>query len=258
MKLLPFQFIPEDSPYIEVVGIADLHAGAGTFNEKKALKHRAYVLETPDRKVIDIGDSSENALRDSPGSAVYEQISPPRRQREWVKEYYRPMRGRVLGVCASNHGDRSQRAADISPDELLAEFLDANYIRWEAVLSITVGDSRRGQQYNIFVRHSVGNCTTPASIINALQRKSMRNQGCDVYWTAHAHQFVHHPQVVTIPDPRHKKIKSLTQHLCCSDSFMEYDDSYAEQFNYGRPTPGQVSLRLYRDRHHVEVAQLVY
>lgn len=257
MRLLPFTFQPEGD-YLEVVGVSDLHYGSSHFLPKKAEKHRKYILTDPDRKVIDLGDSIENALRSSPGSSIYNQTCPPREQREWVREWYRPMRDRVLGVVASNHPDRSERESDCNPDEILTTFLGCPWIRWEAVLSITVGDSRHGQNYTIYTRHAVSNSSKPAQILNAMFAKSRAIQGCDVYWAAHNHMFLYEPLPATTPDPRHKKVKQLEQHFVMGDSFIGYDESYAEQHGYPLPTPGQVSLRLYKDVHRIDVQRLVY
>jgi hypothetical protein len=257
VKLLPFAFQPEGD-CIELVGIADLHYGSAHFLEKKALKHRAYILDDPDRKVIDLGDGTENSIRTSPGSSIFQQTCPPREQRLWVQGYYRPMRERVLAVVASNHSDRSDREVDWNPDETLVAFLDCAYVRWEAVLSITVGDSRHGQNYNICVRHMISNSSKPAVILGAMFSKSRTVQGCDAYWFAHCHQYLYEPLPADLPDSRHKKMRKLEQHFIMSDAFIDFDESYAEQHNYSPPTPGQVSLKLYRDQHRVEVKRLLY
>jgi len=263
MKLIPLSFHPE-GPCIEFVGTFDLHIGSPQFQEKKALAHRSYILGSPDRYTFDGGDSQENAIRDSPGSAVFEQIAPPRVQRDMAREFYRPLKPQMLGVFASNHGDRSNKSVDWSPDEWLADVMDVPYIKWEAVFSITVSDphkagmAKQGYTYLIHVRHSVCNGTTPASIIQGMMRKSQRLQGCDAYLTGHCHQWVWHPLTVTVCDPRHKKLKQITQHLVASSAFLSYEDGYAEQKGYAYPTEGQVSLKLYRDERKVEVGRLVY
>lgn len=260
MRLLPFQFYPEGD-YIELVSIADLHYGSAQFLEKKAMKHRTYILDHPDRKVIELGDAVENALPSSPGSSTFQQTCPPRQQRQWVKEYYRPMRERVLAVVASNHSDRSDKHVDWTPDESLVDFLDCAYIRWEAVLAITVGAPRgkqHGQQYLIFTRHKISNSARPATILNALLAKTVEVQGCDAYVVAHCHQWLHHPKPALIPDPRHKRMKVIEQHLVASDGFLDHDESYAAQHNFPLASEGQASLRLYRDRHHVEVVRNLY
>lgn len=257
MRLIPYTFQPEGDS-IEIVGVSDLHAGSTNFLPKKAEAHRKYILASPDRKVIDMGDSVENALHSSPGSSMFQQTCPPREQRLWVKEYYRPMRDRMLGVVASNHPDRSDREVDWTPDESLVDFLGCPHIRWEAVLSITVGDSRRGQNYLIFVRHVMSNSSKPGVILNSMVMKARAIQACDVYWGAHCHQYLYEPLPAQIPDPRHNRIRYMEQHFCMGDSFMSYDASYAEAHGYPYPTPGQVSLVLHKDQHLVEVKRLLY
>lgn len=257
MKLLPFTFQPEGD-FIEIVGISDLHYGSAHFNAKKAEKHRSYILAHPDRKALDLGDGIENGLRSSPGSSVYKQTCPPSEQRAWLKEWYRPMRERVLGVVAGNHEDRSERESDISPDELLVNFLDCPWIQWEAVLSVTVGDSRHGQNYSIYTRHAISNSSKPPVILGAMFNKSRAIQGCDVYWFAHNHMFMSESLPTLTPDARHGKVRERLQHFVMGDSFLDYDQSYAEQHGFPLPNPGQVALRLYRDRHYVEVVRLIH
>jgi hypothetical protein len=257
MRMLPLQFQPE-ADFIELVGIADLHYGSRQFNEKKAMKHRAYIMADPDRKVIDLGDDTENSLRASPGAAIFQQSCPPSMQRDWVKEYYRPIRERMVAVVASNHSDRSDREVDWNPDEALVAFLDCPYIRWEGVISITVGDSAKGQTYSIFTRHAFSNSAKPAQILNSMMAKSRSIQGCDIYLGAHTHQYLHHIVPTLVPDPRHKRIRKVEQHFIISDAFIEHDGSYAEQHSYPYPTEGQVGIRLYKDSHRIEVQRLVY
>ena len=256
MNLYNFSFEPEGD-HIELVSLGDLHIGASTFKEKSAYKHREYILDSPDRKVIELGDHIENGLRDSPGRAVYDQTMSPKEQRDAAKDYFAPLAGRVLGICASNHSGRSERTADISPDELLAAQLGCPEIRWEAILSITVGNSTRGHTYNVWVRHGCGNPTTRVGLLTKLQRKVARVQGCDAYLVGHSHTYMHEPMTITVPDARHGKVKVIEQQLCASDSFLEWDDSYAEELNYERPVPGKIALKLYRDRREMEVLRLL-
>jgi len=88
--------------------------------------------------------------------------------------------------------------------------------------------------------------------------KSRSIQACDVYWAAHCHQYIYEPLPALLPDPRHGKVKQIEQHFVMSDAFIDFDESYAEQHNFTPPTPGQVSLRLYKDEHRVEVVRLLY
>lgn len=257
-KLLKYSFIPEGE-YLEVVGISDLHYGSAQFLPKKAHKHRAYIMQDPvNRKVIDLGDSIENALKSSPGSSFFQQTCPPSEQREWVREFYRPIKEQFLGVVASNHPGRTEKEADWDADEPLVAFLDCPWIRWEAVLAITVGDSRRGQNYTIHVRHAITNSSKPAVVLSAMMNQRAVVQGCDAYWYAHNHMYLYQPVPTKVPDPRHGKLRKFDQHFVMGDAFIQRDDGYGESRNFPEPTAGQVSLRLYRDEHRVEVSRLLY
>lgn len=263
MKLLSFQFQPtelsdENGPYIEVVGVTDLHYGAATFLPKKAAKHRQYILDCPDRKVFDLGDHLESALISSPGDSAVKQTHTPEQQADWVADYYWDMRDVLLGIVTGNHEDRSERDGGISADKWLTTKLGCPWIRWEAILSITVGNSRRGQNYTIYTRHAVSNSSKPGQVLNSMVAQSRAIQNCDVYTFGHNHFFMSESIPMQSPDPRHGKVLQKLQHFAMGDSFMARDGSYAEQRNFALANPGQFSLKLYQNQHLVEVKRLLY
>lgn len=257
MKLLSYTFQPE-SDYIELVGVCDLHYGSPTFMPKKAMKHREYILSSPDRKVLDLGDHCESALNSSPGDSAIQQKDTPDQQSDWVAAYYEPMRDRLLGIVTGNHEDRSAREGGISIDKWLTTKLSCPWIRWEAIISITVGDSRRGQNYTIYTRHAVSNSAKPGQVLNAMIAQSRSIQSCDAYVFGHNHFYMYESIPTQVPDPRHNKVAVKLQHFVMGDAFMERDTSYAEQRNFPLANPGQFSLRLYKSTHRVEVQRLVY
>ena len=257
MRLLPYTFQPEGS-FIEVVGVSCLHYGAITFMEKKAMAHRKYILADPDRKALDLGDHCENSLRSSPGEAVFQQTCSPDQQFDWVAEYYRPMGDKLLGITSGNHEDRTGKDSSIPADKWLTAVLGCPWIHWEAILSITVGDSKHGQNYTIYTRHAVSNSAKPHVILGAMVNQSRPIQDCDVYAFAHNHMYLTTSIPMQVPDPRHHKVKIKEQHFVMGDSFMARDTSYAEQRNFPLSSMGQFRLRLYKDEHLVEVGRLVY
>ncbi len=264
MKLLAYQFQPEtlvdpeNGPYIEVVYVTDLHWGHPTFMPKKAKKHRQYILDSPDRKAVDLGDHVENAIRSSPGDSALKQKGYPEEQLDQVADFYEPIRDRLLAITTGNHEDRSERDAGISADKWLTTKLDCPWVKWEAVLSITAGDSRRGQQYTIYMRHAISNSSKPHVVLGAMLNKAKSVQGMDVYAFGHNHMYLYQPLPTMIADPRHGKVRKKEQHFVMGDCFFEHDGSYAEQHDYPLATEGQFSLKLYQNKHLVEVKRLLY
>lgn len=256
MRPIKFSFQPEGN-YIELAITADLHVGHPQHQAYWAMKHRDYLLGSPDRYTVDLGDPMENAVKHSIGT-IYEQTMRPKDQRDYIYEYYEPLGGKLLGVCASNHGERSVREVDFSPEEWLADKFGVEFIHYQAVLAITVGDSRKGNQYLVHVHHGAGGAVTAGGIILKLQKSCLKYQGCNAYVRGHNHTWIHQPQTAYVPDPRHGKIREVTQHLINSGSFLTYDESYADAKDYPLPVPGQVSLKMYRDERIMEVTQLLY
>lgn len=255
MKLIPLRFQP-DKDHIDITVISDLHCGASSFNQRKALKHRDFILAEPDRYCIDLGDTFDNTLKSSIGN-VYENTLTPSEQRSWVKEYYRPMNDRLLAVCESNHSERSVRDSDFSPQEWLSDITGSAFIRYQAVLAVTVGDSAKGQTYLLHLWHGSTAAQTDGGLLNALLRLPVRVQGCHAYLSGHAHRWVHHTSTCFIPDARHRKVKHFEQHVICNGSFLDYDATYAEAKGYQVPTSGMANLRLYRDEFQIDVERLV-
>jgi hypothetical protein len=257
VRPIRFSFQPEEADFVELVGIADLHFGHAQHETYKAMKHRDYIAASPDRYCIDLGDPMENTLKSSVGN-VYEQTMRPRDQRDYAYDWYEHIGGKLLGVCAANHGERSMREVDFSPEEWLADKFGAEYIHYQAVLAITVGDSRKGNQYLVHVHHGAGGAMTPGGIILKMQKSVLKMQGCHAYLRGHNHSWVHHVQTAFIPDPRHGKIREMSQHLINSGGFLGYDESYSDAKDYPLPTPGQVSLKMYLNEPRMEVTQLIY
>lgn len=259
MRLIKYRFQPEGD-HLEVVAGGDLHIGHPCFSLKTANAHRDYILASPDRVTLDVGDPVENSLRDSVGSGVYEQTIRPRDQLKEAKAYYWDIaeQGKLLGICESNHPDRSVKVADFSPTEYLCEVLRTEFIRYQAILAITVGNSAKGYTYLIHCRHFAGGACTPEGIQRQLRLKSRHVQGCDAHVAGHCHCYTHETEVVRVPDSRHGKVREIERHYATCSSFMEWDESYAEMKSYDPPLFGMISLKLYRDERKVELNRLTY
>lgn len=258
MRLIKVSLQPA-SDCIEVVAGGDLHIGHPCYMKREAEAHKAYILADPDRYTVDLGDPVENCLKDSPGNGIFEQTISPRDQRLQAKAYYKDIadEGRLLGICESNHPERSTKTADFSPTEYLAEVLRTEFIRYQAVFAITVGNSASGQTYLIHVRHFAGGASTPEGVQRQLRLKSAKVQGADVHLAAHCHMYTYGVEPVYQCDKRGRLKKIEKQYATCS-SFIGYDESYAEGKDYSLPPFGMVSIKLYQNRHEARLTRLVY
>ncbi len=259
MRLIPVHLNPSGD-FAEIIAGGDLHIGHRCHDKRRADAHRDYILASPDRYAIDLGDPIENNLKESPGSGIFEQVIPPREQKLAAKTYYQDIakEGKLLGMCESNHAERSVKTADFSPTEYLCEVLHTQFIKYQAIFAITVGNSARGATYLIHVRHFAGGAATPEGVLRQLRLKSQKVHGCDVHLSAHCHMWTHGVQPHFECDARHSKIRRVETHYVTIGAFVLYDSSYAEGKDYDLPAFGMASLKLYRDTHRVEVQRLLY
>lgn len=253
MSLTAITLRPEGE-YAEIVWTCDLHAGAATFDEKRARKHRDYILASPDRWTIDGGDTTENCLKGSVGN-VYEQTMSPSQQEEWAEDYWQPVseQGKLLGIVNSNHAFRSERESDYSSARHLARYLRVPFLGWSHVLSVKVGDNHK-RRYNLFVTHGASGGSSLAGKTNALLKLKSIVAQCDVYLMGHLHDALAFSRPVRVPGK--DSIMEMTQHFAVGGSFLDWKHSYGEMKLLQPPDSSMVSVRLYQNTPKVEVSLL--
>lgn len=254
MAVTPVQINP-DGDYVELIPLSCLHIGAATFNERRARRFREYILADPDRYTWDLGDTVENATRDSVGAGVYEQVLSPSKQFAYAEEYYRPLieAGRLLGIHNSNHGYRSEKAVDFSPIDMLSGKLGVPFLGWQNVFSLKVGDNHK-RRYNIFSWHGKYNGRSIGGALNALVGMSNLVYNCDAYCMGHIHRRITHEDTIRLPGK--SRLREMPRKFLAAGGFIDYDDSYAEMMGLLPAMPGTGTLRFYKTEPRVELIPL--
>jgi len=251
LAVTPVQLNP-DGEYISLIPVSCLHVGSADFNKRRALAMRQKILDTPDCYTWDLGDQTENGLRDSPGTSVFRQVLSPSEQDEWLEDYYKPLadRGKLLGLHNSNHSYRTEKAADQSPVRHTAKYLGVPYLGWQSVLSIKVGENHK-RRYNLFSTHGNCNARTEGAVVNYLLKLRELVDLCDCYICSHVHRRIG-PVERVISLPGKTKIKEHRAYFMSIGGFLNYG-GYAEMLNLPRPVNGTVEIRLYQTEPHVEI-----
>ncbi len=255
MQVRPLLLTPNESDHVELIPVSCLHIGAANFNERRALRTREFILESTDRYVWDLGDTTENAIRGSIGNGVYAQVLSPSQQQRYAEDFWRPVRerGRLLGIHDANHPFRTTKEVDYNPAEDLAYHLQVPYLGWQNVFSVKVGDNHK-RRYNIFSWHGTCNARTLGAIINALAGLRNLVQGCDAYVMGHVHRRARIDQVSRVPG-KNQLIEGF-EHYVSVGGYIDYSDSYAEMKGLVPAVPGTVVIKLYRDWTRIEVVDL--
>jgi len=212
-------------------------------------------LADPDRYTWDLGDTLENATRDSIGAGVYEQVLTPEQQEEYTIEFYRPLvdAGRLLGIHNSNHGYRTDKAVGRSPIRILCREIGVPFLGWQNVFSLKVGENHQ-RRYNIFSWHGKYSGRSVGGALNALVAMASIVHNCDAYCMGHIHRKLIHEDNIRVPGKT--RLNEIRRHFLACGGFIDYDDSYAEMMGLLPALPGTGTLRFYKTEPRVELIPL--
>ena len=234
--------------YINIIPIGDLHIGNPYSNLAKAIEFRDYILRTPNTYTIDMGDDMDLVTKDSKGD-LYEQQMSPYYQRQKTIEFWKPVQdiGKLLCVMDDNHAYRVKFASDWHIVEDVCKELNARYGGFGTFLDLKI----KTQQYTLYCVHGKKCGTTDTYALNSV---ITMNQRCiaDIYLRGHHHRkLIHQDEIKKLTSEgirEHKRTYAVT------GSFLEWDNSYAEQYEYNITVKGCIKLKLFTQKWDVHAS----
>lgn len=230
---------PHDLKRIKVLALADLHVGAGNFDERRWNALEKMLLE-PDVFVIFAGDQFEMATRTSK-SCPFSQKLRPRDQTRWWAEHLEPHKGKVVCITDGNHEyNRASRDTDLYPlfDLACKLGIEDRYRSEAAFVDIGVGRHRPGGnkqwRYVGYVTHKMqsNNSYCMADAIENL----------DFSISGHYHAPSSRPRGKLVFDTKRKSVYEKTVEHIVTDSFLTYE-GYGARAGY-RPTAHKTQMLI--------------
>jgi hypothetical protein len=244
--------IQPEGEYLSLVTVGDPHVGGKTHNRGRFMAHQRYILASPDRLALGLGDDLENATKASVGSGVYEQTISPEEQLNVCAEWWSAVADRSLGILHCNHGARTVNASGLNPQAVLARFAGVPYLGYRAGFAFHVGP----YIYTVYAIHGHGKAATAQGRRQFLERIKNKRQGLDVYLAGHFHT----QDIMSFSCERYiqrkQRLAHHVQYGAIAGSFLDFEESYGEEAEYDYPIPGQVEIRMYKDERRVEVVGL--
>ena len=231
---------------LEIVALGDIHLGSPEC-DIPMLKSIVAKIKKRKAKVILLGDLIDLGLRESPGASVYEHNMTPKEQVSEIIKILEPIKGQILSANTGNHEYRLTRSTGIDLSEILAEKLGVNYGKYQCVNTIKLGK----QKYNIFSTHGAGSGQTTESRVNSF-KKYLEQIDSDVLLFGHCHDLSH--RVFTKRIITEKGFDYKNTHLVLCGNFLNFDNSYGELKGYPILKKGCPLIKLYPDKHKVEVS----
>ena len=230
---------------LTIIPISDVHIGDKTANLKAFREVLERIKNEPNTYTILNGDLCNFALKNSK-SDVYEGLSPMTEILEAIK-YLEDIKDKVLVISSGNHEDRLVRETNIDATYLIAKQLGLEDAYspgwWYLYLSFGKTNKNRPAVYTVSGYHGAGSSTTSGAKLNRAKKMGQVVLS-DIYLMSHVHEPIQTKSVMFIPDYQHKSIVKKDMYYCISNSFVEYEGSYAEKMGLIPSNNGITEIEL--------------
>ena len=216
---------------LTIIPISDVHIGDKTANIKAFREVLERIKNEPNTYTILNGDLCNVALKNSK-SDVYSDELTPMEQVIQIINFLEPIKDKILVMSNGNHEDRITRDTSIDVLYLVAKQLHLEQVYsnswWYLYLSFGKGDKGRKVNYTLTGYHGSGGGRKPGSKINRLEEMS-QVVIADIYIMSHVHKPIATKGVIFTPYYQSKTLSKQEMYYLISNSFVEYEGSYAEK-----------------------------
>ena len=223
-----------DLKKLTIIPISDTHIGDKCTDLKAFKDVLERIKNEPNTYTILNGDLCNIALKTSK-SDTYEEEMTPMEQVLQLIGYLEPIKDKILILSSGNHEDRIKKDTNVDILWLVAKQLgieEAYSSSWW-YLYLTFGNNKpkrdnRKLVYTITGYHGTGGGQTSGGKINKVKKMS-QVVIADIYVMSHVHEPITTKSVIYVPEYQHKTIIKKEMYYCISNSFIEYQNSYAER-----------------------------
>ena len=220
-----------DIKKLTIIPISDVHIGDKTTNLKAFKEVIERIKNEPNTYTILNGDLCNIALKNSK-SDIYSDELTPMEQVLQIINFLEPIKDKILVMSNGNHEDRITKDTSIDVLYLVAKQLKLEQVYssswWYLYLSFGYCNKHRPLLYTISGYHGAGNSTTSSAKLNRAKRMSQVVLA-DCYIMSHVHDPITTKGIIYVPDYQHRSIVKKEMYYCISNSFVEYEGSYAEK-----------------------------
>lgn len=246
--------IPENHGYL--IPIGDLHRGDRHLSSRGLTKLKGYfdwIMERPNAFIFLMGDILNVAGKSSKSNPGHSRMSGSEEYKASVK-LFEPVKSRIIGCITGNHEQRMDREFSFNPLEPFCEQLGIQYCGFSSCIKIRVGQRKEApnqyeQVYWGFAHHGTGGGGTLGAALNRKTKLQDIVHGMDFYMAGHDHQLAVGTRNILLP--KRDSIEHQRVHYIDTGSFLDWDQSYAEEAMMPISKQGAPRIRLDgREKHH--------
>lgn len=238
-----------------ILPLGDIHIGAPEYNEKKFLKFRDWVAQTPNTFVVLPGDILNCATKTSK-SDTYSETMPVQEAKKYAVKVLEPIKGKILGIVRGNHEARVWRESGDDPAEDIAMALGVDYNPHGLYLNLKVGQYHKTRDsrinYLFYMTHGHGGGSTKGAKTNVLAKTS-NIVDADCYVVGHIHFMNTFKDKYLRPDVKHSRMEFVTRTYVSAGSFLDWG-GYSEDMMLPPSKLGAPRIRLDGGRKDLHVS----
>lgn len=223
----------KDIEKLTIIPISDVHIGDKTANIKAFKEVLERIKNEPNTYTILNGDLCNIALKNSKSDVYLDQLSPMEQVIQ-VINFLEPIKDKILVMSNGNHEQRIINDTNIDILYLVAKQLQIEQVYspswWYLYLSFGENKEHRERPilYTVTGYHGSGAAQTTGAKANKVKKMSQVVLA-DVYLMSHVHEPINTKGIIYTPDYQHRSIVKKEMYYAISNSFVEYQNSYAER-----------------------------
>lgn len=238
--------LPKEIEKLTIIPISDVHIGDKQADLKAFKDTIDRIKNEPNTYTILNGDLCNVALKNSK-SDVYSDDLTPMEQVLKVIEFLEPIKDKILVMSNGNHEDRITKETSIDVLQLVAKQLRIEQVYspswWYLYLGFGESNKHKNVLYTITGYHGSGNGNTTGAKANRAKKMSQVVLA-DIYIMSHVHEPINTKGVIYVPDYQHRSIVKKEMYYSISNSYVEYEGSYAERMGLIPSNNGTSEIEL--------------
>lgn len=238
-----------DFKKIKIVPLSDIHYGEIGHKSELFRRYVAWIAKTPNVYCFLNGDNTANALPDSAGNAIFNQLMRPSKQIKEFIEEIRPIAHKILWSLPGGHEFRTFVRVDLDPSEWVCQQLGIPYFGGPVYADILW----KGYSFSFYCMHGTKAPATEGGRLNKASAPLKYQEFVKFVVCGHFHDpginkvtrvcrervFDESGKLTSHRLPRKK------QYVITCPSFYQYFGTYGQFRGFSPGSSGNVTCELY-------------
>lgn len=238
-----------DFKKIKVVPLSDIHYGEKGHKLDLLRRHVEWGAKTENAFFFINGDLTGNAVKNSAGNSIFQQLMSPREQIRGLIKELRPIAHKILWSVPGGHEFRTLVQTDLDPSEWICRELDIPYFSGPVYIDILW----KGYTFTFYARHGTKTPQTEGGKLNKAIKPMKTQEFVMFVITGHFHDATANKETRICRERKFDKSGKLIsfrlakkkQYVVVCPAFYGYWGTYAYHGGFDPAVAGNITCELY-------------